>query len=113
MTFIDDVKTQWYKLWSVRFSLGLSIVGVFQTAWAMYDGKSVIVPAVTIIGGIVIAISRVLKQDNLQAANGFELESANLDSAAIAAIVQQVLSSMTSTQKAAMLKGAADGHDAT
>lgn len=73
MTFIDDVKTQWWKLWSVRFSLATSIFGAIQTGMALYDGKSVIVPAVTMVAGVAIAIARVIKQPNLKAEGGFEV----------------------------------------
>jgi len=73
MTLIEDAKTQWYKLWSVRFSLATSIFGAVQTGMAMYDGKSVIVPAITMLAGVAIAIARIIKQPNLKADAGFEV----------------------------------------
>lgn len=77
ITLIDDAKTQFLKLWSVRFSLATSIFGAIQTGMALYDGKSIIVPAVTMVAGIAIAVARVIKQPSLKAEGGFEVGSSN------------------------------------
>lgn len=72
MTFIEDAKTQFLKLWSVRFSLMLAVFGAIQTGMAVYDGESIIAPIITALAGIAIAVSRVIAQPALKASNGWE-----------------------------------------
>ena len=71
--WIDDAKNQFLKLWSVRFSLLLSIFSAVQAAIAVYDQESPWAFVFACFLGIATAISRVIRQPKLKASNGWEV----------------------------------------
>lgn len=71
--WIDDARKQFLKLWSVRFSLILSIFSAVQAAIAVYDQQSPWAFVFACLLGIITAISRVIRQPKLKASNGWEI----------------------------------------
>jgi len=71
--WIDDARVQFLKLWSVRFSLMISLFGVVQTGMAIYTDESPWAAVITVVLGVVTAISRVVRQPKLKAKDGWLL----------------------------------------
>jgi hypothetical protein len=106
MTLIDGPLL---KLWSVRFSLLVSIFGVGQTAWAFYDGRSLLMPALVFLIGVAFLVLRILKQPDLKAEAGFEVDTAEDDKARVAEIAQAAVEAYIKAQAAGLLKAEARG----